>query len=438
MTDRIDHMVLKFRDVLADTEQLSLEELRTYQEHLLEPLLRHARRHAVHYRTPLAPLFRGDRLDLSRWAEVPILTRSEAEQNRHALTAAHVPPEVGAVRANETSGSTGLPLNFKVNELVEIASLGMTDRAYRWWGFDGARPMASIIPPRAIKAPAPDGVTLQGWRPGFPGGLHHVLNLPHDDDVLIDWLMARRPAYFSAGSWMLVPMARRIRERGLTLRLDGIIAKTTTVTEETRAVCVEQFGTRLADQYGADEIGHIAGECPTCGEYHLSAEAVLVEILDDAGAPCAPGETGRVILTALYNYAMPFIRYEIGDFATVGSGNPRCPVKLPTLKRVAGRYRNVYTRADGRVVYPTVAFGHLRAHLSFAQAQLIQTDYGRLELRYVPADRARHADEAGIERYLQASVDADVRVDVVAVDSIPRHPSGKFEEFVSLVPGRRA
>ena len=134
---------------------------------------------------------------------------------------------------------------------------------------------------------------------------------------------------------------------------------------------------------------------------------------------------------------MPFIRYEIGDLATVGSAPRPCQIKLPTLARIAGRYRNTYARPDGRVIYPSVQFGRLRDHLSFTQAQLVQTDYGQLELRYVPGDPAGGADLAGIEAYLRTAVDADLQVRVIAVDAIPRHPSGKFEEFISLVSRQR-
>jgi phenylacetate-CoA ligase len=437
MADRIERMVEKFREVLAETERLDPRQLRLHQDSLLVPLLQHARRNVPFYKKRLAPIFRGEEIDFARWSDVPILTRAEAQQRKGALTAVRIAPHLGSVRANQTSGSTGRPLDFELNELVDVAAVGMTDRLYRWWRFDGERAMASIMPSRSISAQPPEGVTLRGWRPGFVNGLHHIINLSTDDDVMIDWLIAQRPSYLASGSWMLAPMARRILARGLSLRLDGIVAKTSMVSDETRAICLDVFGTRLADQYGADEIGHIACECPSCGEYHVSAEAVLVEILDAADAPCAPGETGRVILTALYNYAMPFIRYEIGDFATVGKGDSCCHIKLPTLARIVGRYRNIYARPDGRVVYPNVLFGRLRDHLSFTQAQLVQTDYGELELRYVPGKPAEGADEAGLEAYLRTAIDADLRVRLVAVHEIPRHPSGKFEEFVSLVPRQR-
>src|SRR5690349_5646751 len=104
MNDRIDRMVIKFRDVLAETERLEPEALRAYQENLLGPLLQHAHRHAPFYRERLAPLFRGTEVDLSRWHEVPIASRADAQRHAQAMTAAVTPTHAGPVETGETSG----------------------------------------------------------------------------------------------------------------------------------------------------------------------------------------------------------------------------------------------------------------------------------------------------------------------------------------------
>jgi phenylacetate-coenzyme A ligase PaaK-like adenylate-forming protein len=78
VVDRTDKMVLQFRDVLAETERLSPDELEAYQRQLLEPLLLHARQHVPFYAQQLAPVFPGGKLDLRRFHEIPILTRAQA------------------------------------------------------------------------------------------------------------------------------------------------------------------------------------------------------------------------------------------------------------------------------------------------------------------------------------------------------------------------
>ena len=111
-------------------------------------------------------------------------------------------------------------------------------------------------------------------------------------------------------------------------------------TPDLRALCREAWGVPLVDVYSAEEVGYIALQCPEHEHYHVQAESVLVEILDERGAPAPPGETGRVVVTDLHNFAMPLVRYEIGDYAEVGEPCA-CGRGLPVLRRIVGRVRNM-------------------------------------------------------------------------------------------------
>lgn len=142
MTDSIDVMTRKFCDVLAETERLNPEALRAYQENLLAPLVQHAFRNVPFYKNRLALLFRGDDVEFSRWGEIPILTRSEAQQNTQAMAAIVSPPHAGRVERGETSGSTGRPLRYLRSEIANVAALALTDRTFRHWNFSGEKAMA--------------------------------------------------------------------------------------------------------------------------------------------------------------------------------------------------------------------------------------------------------------------------------------------------------
>ncbi|HET7166179.1 MAG TPA: hypothetical protein VFI94_13665, partial [Pseudolabrys sp.] len=74
-----------------------------------------------------------------------------------------------------------------------------------------------------------------------------------------------------------------------------------------------------------------------------------------------------------------------------------------------------------------------RDFISFEQVQVVQTDYDAIEVRYVPLSKAK-PDEAGLQAYLREAIDKSLNVRAVAVDNIPRSASGKFEDFLSLVP----
>jgi phenylacetate-CoA ligase len=430
-----DRMVVEFRDVLAETELLPPDAMAAYQRNLLLPLLEHAQTHVPFYKERLAAIFETGAPDFSRWREIPILTRTEAQAAVDTLAATSLPPHCGEVTDEETSGSTGIPFRHRRNALHTVANMALTDRMFRWWGLDGNKTMASFTSRRKHRAPPPDGARIEGWRTGYRG-LHYMIDMWADTDIQIDWLLARKPDYLTAYSSTLLALAERVRQRGIALKFASIVSNATAISDEIRDLCENVLGARPRDHYGAQEVGSIAAECTHCGRYHINAETVLVEILREDGTPCAAGEAGRVIATSLYNYAMPFIRYEIGDYAVAGDDAVECAVRLPTLSRVLGRYRSTFTLPDGRIVYPYVEIGRFRDYIPFTQVQVVQTDYDAIEVRYV-ANGDRAADEGGLQAYLREAIHPGLRVRAIAVADIPRSPSGKFEDFLSLVPRLR-
>ena len=189
---------------------------------------------------------------------------------------------------------------------------------------------------------------------------------------------------------------------------------------------------RCTDLYSANEVGYIAFRCREQGALHVQSESLLVEVLDDAGQPCAPGETGRVVVTSLHNLATPLLRYEIGDYAEVGAPC-KCGRGLPVLARVQGRVRNLVRTPDGRRYWP-VSLGRIRTVTPIIQAQFVQTALDTVELRVV-CSRALSPEE---------TADAVVKTRQALGYPVRRAAScpwtrsrgarpGKFEEFLSLV-----
>jgi phenylacetate-CoA ligase len=204
------------------------------------------------------------------------------------------------------------------------------------------------------------------------------------------------------------------------------------LTTESRDEIARGFGCPVIDSYGATEIGYIAFQCPGGSGYHVAAESVLVELLDNDDMPVKAGEVGRVVLTSLYNYAMPFLRYAIGDYAIAAAGPCPCGRTLPRLAGIAGRQRSVFTFADGTQRSPwgfRSAFARL---IPARQMQFVQTALDTVEIRYVPKDGAP-PDLDHVQRIGRDKFHSTVTVKLVAVADIPRLPSGKIEDCVSLV-----
>ena len=181
-----------------------------------------------------------------------------------------------------------------------------------------------------------------------------------------------------------------------------------------------------------DEDGYLALQCPQHEHYHVQAEGVLLEVLDDTGAPCVPGQVGRVVVTPLHNFAMPLVRYDIGDYAEAGEPCA-CGRGLPVLKRILGRVRNMLTTADGKRYWPVFGTRALMESAPVLQVQFVQKSHDLVEARIVAAAPLSGAQEAQFRDRVLSMLPPGMSLRFAYCDSIARSASGKFEEFVSEV-----
>jgi phenylacetate-coenzyme A ligase PaaK-like adenylate-forming protein len=197
-----------------------------------------------------------------------------------------------------------------------------------------------------------------------------------------------------------------------------------------RAAAEAAWGVPVASNYGMSE-GVFTGACPY--GVHLPDDLCLVEPVDAAGSPVAPGATSeRIYVTNLYNHALPLIRYEVTDELTVLEGACRCGSAMGRIADPQGRLDDTFVYRDGRSVHPHVFRSVLAGHADVLEYQVAQTERGA-DVRVVgPPD----LDAAGLERAIAARLAAlglDAPVATVAVvASLERLASGKLKRFVAL------
>ena len=162
-----------------------------------------------------------------------------------------------------------------------------------------------------------------------------------------------------------------------------LIGQAETVTEKMRNKIEIGFGTKLFNFYGSREVASIAGECKY-GNLHIFSFNNYVEILDKKNKQVKNGDTGRVIITNLHNYSMPFIRYEIGDMAILGPKKCKCGNPLSTLKKVTGRITDHFLKEDGTIIHGEF-FTHLFYFKDWIKAfRIIQENYKKIRILVVP------------------------------------------------------
>ena len=224
----------------------------------------------------------------------------------------------------------------------------------------------------------------------------------------------------------LAPLRDAVRPR--TVLTGGEV-----LTAAMRSRLRRAFQAQVLESYASHEFPLIASACPHGADMHVCDDGVLVEILRD-GRPAEPGERGEVVVTNLHAYAMPFIRYRLGDLATRGDACP-CGQPFSTLGAVQGRMVDYFPLPDGRLLHPYEIVSRLVWGPSdwIQRYQLVQESRTRIVLRVVsasppPADRV-----AELSRQVRPLLGPDVAFSVELVSEIPFTPGGKLRPSRSLV-----
>lgn len=259
-----------------------------------------------------------------------------------------------------------------------------------------------------------------------------ILNIRSDPARQLEWLQEHNPDYLLSHPTNTREVARLALRRGIKLpRLREVRSFGETLPQDLRALCREAWDATVTDVYSAEEVGYVALQCPDHEHYHLQSEHLLVEILDDAGRPCSPGDIGRVVVTTLHNFAMPLIRYALSDHAEVGESCP-CGRGLPVLRRILGRSRNMLTLPDGRRFWPSYPEMRYSA-ATIRQLQLIQIARDVVEARFVAERDLLPDEERSLVAAIQHSLGFPFIVRLTPVEKIERSPGMKCEDIVSLV-----
>ena len=382
---------------LSATQWLSAPQLLEYSRRPLSALLNHARQTTPFYRDRLAPLYRPDgSVDWNRWLEIPLITRNDLSVHRQALLARELPALHGTVTHRMTSGSTGEPITISVSRKEVAIQSCLHARLHQWHGLNSSDTIEGFFPETEISGNATEE-TLRRLK-----GLGHIY-------------LRTRPRLARS---LALALAHKPE---LKPALKGIFTFGEIVTEDMRRICLKYLGHELIDSYSLAEAGLVAIQCPATKGYHIQSEVCYLEVLSRDGRPAGPGEIGEIIVTPIYSFVMPLIRYATGDLAEMPAAMPGldgrcvCGRGLPLIKRVLGRRNNVLHFADKAPQCPDLDSEILLNLLDAQEWQLAQVGPLAVELRFVAKEKNEKADIERTERYMRNVIPSDVSIRFVAM-----------------------
>jgi phenylacetate-CoA ligase len=329
-----------------------------------------------------------------------------------------------------TSGSTGHPLRVLLPNASQAINNFLTLRSCTRYGLmpwhrkmnTCTRKKTPILPNIGERF----GLYRRNW-------LETLRPLDH----WVDQIREYRPHCIMGFLSSLRVLAYHLLDAGITdLRPRFVITIGEATDPATHNAIERAFSAPTYDLYGSWEGGMMAWECPRCEGYHINADWVIVELLEN-GVPVQPGEEGDVVITNLHNHGMPFIRYAQGDRAVRYSGTPcRRHAGLPLLKQISGRTTDMLIGLDG---FPIPALAIL-CFISDIQGiklwRLIQETRQSMRLQVRADTPLSDAVITQLSAQLSEVMMGEIKLQIDYMPDLETHYSQKFHRVICNVEAR--
>ena len=414
---------------LKKTESWTLDKLQNYQNENLQTLIQHAYETVPYYHEIFekANLIPKDIQTIEDLDKIPILTKQIIRERWKDLQSKSIPNSLRAY--GNTGGTTGTALKIAYEKKTLAWQWAI------WWRHRGRFGIEindsfivfagrNVVPLNNLKPPF--------WRHNIPMNqtyvsIHHLTkeNLP----VLADYLRKRNVKYYSGYPSALYTVASYFKENNIFLRYPPVITFTgaETLLPHQRQVIEESFSTTVSDQYGASEYCGNISECEMF-KYHVDMEFGIIEFLP---IPKLHSNIRQIICTGLKNLAMPLIRYDIGDLATIKPEKCNCGRESQIVEKIDGRIESYIITPDGRQL------GRLdflfKKSTNIEEAQLIQNELSRITFKIVKNNNYNYEDEQLLIKNIHSYMGDSFEIDLQYVNSISRERNGKFRQIISTV-----
>lgn len=431
------HDTVRVRRHMDATEYWAPERFERLRLERLRVLLLRAQTRVPYYRALYAEVGFDARRDvdtLAALARLPLLDKALIRRHSADLRA----DDARGLSRFNTGGSSGEPLIFYIGKERVSHDVAAKWRATRWWDVDIGDPEI-VVWGSPIELGAQDRARVMRDRVMRTTLLPAFEMSEANLDVFVARIRARRPRMLFGYPSALSHIARHAELRGQ--RMDDLGVRVAFVTaerlyDEQRAQIARTFGCAVANGYGGRDAGFIAHQCPH-GGMHITAEDLIVEIVDADGRPLPPGATGEIVVTHLASGDFPFIRYRTGDVGALSTRRCSCGRSLPLLEEIQGRSTDFLVAADGTVMHGLALVYILRDIEGVKAFKIIQETLHATRVQVVLDRTLDDALSGHITRGVQARLGTHVAVTVERVGMIAPEASGKFRYVVSKVDAAR-
>lgn len=423
------HRTVSCLKQLEHSQWQPFNQLKRQQSERLRAFLIEVNQQSPYYRR----LFQEARLDVTQVKSIeqlqaiPFLEkqliRDKAEQIKYKQAIKLVPYRTG--------GSSGEPLQFYVSKKRIAHDVAAKWRATRWWEVD-------IGDKELVVWGAGIECQKQSWIRNARDIMLRSYLIPARNltqlemDKIIAFIQSYRPKMLFGYPSILCYLAKYAQQKHQTLNHYGIKVAfvTSEVLDEGQKQTIQSvFGCAVANGYGGRDAGFIAHMCPA-GSMHVTYEDIIIEIINEQGQACQPGQLGEIVITHLASTGFPFIRYRTGDMGIYEESHCICKRNLPVLKKIVGRKSDLIYAQNGAAVHraeivkPITALGNIE-RFQFIQKKM---DYAILKIK---GHHLNKQQQEKLLNYYKTLLGEQFTLDIQYVDSIAFESSGKYKFVIS-------
>lgn len=441
---------------LANSEYLPEELLKEIQYKKLKNVIKHAQTYVPFYKKRFAEIGFSyqDLKKIEDIAQIPPVTRQEIIDFHKNMVDTRFQNSIP--HADGREGDPGTPIQFarfKKHKLVRNTSSGSTGaptifyedgsrtalnwvhemRLKKWFGVDPGAREARMV--RLSTDYSPKNKTIRMRKLLWNQLLVPGTNLADEHyQIALDQILEFKPQVIYGFPSAIAGLAEYVKRTNANIgdyRPVVMIGWAGPVYEHEEKIMKEVFHCQVSNNYGAREVGHVAGKCPH-GEFHINQENFIVEI-DESSDEVTTKNTGEILVTPIDVLAMPFIRYRMGDIGSIENKKCACGRTLQVLTKFIGRTGEIFITKDGRMISPNFwcRFFFLNQYSNAVRRfQVIYTKEKDLRIKIERDVKYNKEVEDFLKQGIKNNFSERTNLELEYVDKIKPQISGKYQMVI--------
>ncbi|MEA3431783.1 MAG: phenylacetate--CoA ligase family protein [candidate division WOR-3 bacterium] len=421
--------VISYYNNFQQTQWQSYEWLRNQQEKQLRELISFAYENVPYYTKLFNQLgiVPSNITTIKGLEKLPILTKQTIKENQQDF----IPKNINKLKYlnGSTGGSTGEPLKYRMSTEDYERGVGLLYCGWGYGGYEMGDKVAVIAGSSLI--PTTKSETKKKIQEFFLNSRHYSSFEMSKENLFKYFYDINRwkPDFIRGYASSIYLFAKFIQDNNLKLDFQpkAIFTTAEKLFDKQRTLIEEVLGVKVFDNYGLNDGGISACECEQHCGMHINTERAILEVVDDEGRQIINQE-GKILATSLYNYALPFIRYDTGDLGIISDSACTCGRHTPLLKGISGRVTDFLKLNNIIIGSPVLTV--LMGKFDIEQYQIIQGDSNSITCKIIKGKVYKKEDEAFIRDSFYKHV-GKINIKFDYVDSISTTEAGKYKFIIN-------